>query len=266
MRDRREFSRASRVHRDGLVASSSDEVLIGRHPVREALRTRRPMSRILVQDGTSQGSLGEIINLARAAGVPVHRVPRAKLDQVAGDLPHQGIAAYVAVRSLLSMKDAEALISQAEEPLVFILDGIQDPHNLGAILRVANAVACTVVIIPERGAVGLTATVAKASAGAVEYVPVVGVTNIAQSIMRLKELGVFVFAADPGASTRYYQNDWTGSVGIVIGAEGQGVRPLVKQRCDGMVSLPMMGQVGSLNAATAAAVLGFEVLRQRSAR
>ncbi|PSR32088.1 MAG: 23S rRNA (guanosine(2251)-2'-O)-methyltransferase RlmB [Sulfobacillus benefaciens] len=266
MRDRREFSRASRGHRDEFVASSSDDVLIGRHPVREALRTGRPMSRILVQDGTLQGSLGEIISIARATGVPVHKVPRPKLDQIAGDVPHQGIAAYVAVRRLLSMKDAEELIGQAEEPFVFILDGIQDPHNLGAILRVANAVSCTVVIIPERGAAGLTATVAKASAGAVEYVPVVGVTNIAQSIVHLKELGIFVFGADPGASTRYYQNDWTGSVGIVIGAEGQGIRPLVKQRCDGMISLPMMGQVGSLNAATAAAVLGFEVLRQRSVR
>ena len=224
------------------------------------------MSRILVQDGTLQGSLGEIISMARAAGVPVHKVPRVKLEQIAGDMPHQGIAAYVAVRNLLSMRDADRLIGLAEEPLVFILDGIQDPHNLGAILRVANAVACTVVIIPERGAVGLTATVARASAGAVEYVPVAGVTNIAQSILHLKELGVFVFAADPGASTRYYHNDWTGSVGIVIGSEGQGVRPLVKQRCDGMVSLPMMGQVGSLNAAAAAAVLGFEVLRQRSDR
>ncbi len=266
MRERYDARRSGRFRpdqdREPNVPLGSD-VLVGRHPVREALRAERPISRIWIMDGASQGSLGEITGLARERGVPVHKVPRAKLDEVAGRLPHQGIIAFVSVRPLLDSGDVDALIKAAQDPLVFILDGIQDPHNLGAILRVANAVAATAVIIPTRGAAGLTPTVAKASAGAVEYVSVAAVTNVAHEIEHLKELGLFVYAADPTAPQLYHQVDWHGPIGLVIGAEGTGVRPLVRQRCDGLVSLPMLGQVASLNAATATAVLAFEVIRQR---
>ncbi len=245
---------------EGLEAS---DVLVGRHPVREALRAERPISRIWVQEGASEGSLGEIKSLARARGVPVHSLPRIRLDEVAGRLPHQGIVAFVAVRPLLSLEEVEELVKASDEPLVLILDGIQDPHNVGAILRVANAVSATAVIIPSRGAAGLTPTVAKASAGAVEYVAVASVINIAQAISRLKQLGLFIYAADPAAPVLYHQVDWNGSIGLVIGSEGSGVRPLVRERCDGLVRLPMLGQVASLNAAAATAVVAFEVVRQR---
>lgn len=246
---------------EGLEAAS--DVLVGRHPVREALRAERPISRIWVQEGASEGSLSEIKGLARTRGVPVHSLPRMRLDEVAGRLPHQGIVAFVAVRPLLSLEDVEELVKTADEPLVLILDGIQDPHNVGAILRVANAVAATAVIIPARGAAGLTPTVAKASAGAVEYVSVASVINIAQAISRLKQLGLFIFAADPAAPVLYHQVNWNGAIGLVIGSEGSGVRPLVRERCDGLVRLPMLGQVASLNAAAATAVVAFEVVRQR---
>lgn len=248
--------------RDDALNLSSD-VLVGRHPVREALRAERPISRIWVQEGAAEGSLGEITRLARTRGVPVHSLPRMRLDEVAGRLPHQGIVAFVAVKPLLALEDVEDLVKASAEPLVLILDGIQDPHNVGAILRVANAVDATAVIIPARGAAGLTPTVAKASAGAVEYVAVASVTNIAQAVARLKELGLFIYAADPEAPVLYHQVNWHGAMGLVIGSEGSGVRPLVRERCDGLVRLPMLGQVASLNAATATAVLAFEVIRQR---
>ncbi len=247
-------------HDDGDISS---DVLVGRHPVREALRAERPISRIWIQEGASEGSLGEITGLARTRGVPVHSIPRMRLDEVAGRLPHQGIVAFVAVRPLLTLEDVEGLVRASAEPLVFILDGIQDPHNVGAILRVANAVAATAVIIPARGAAGLTPTVAKASAGAVEYVSVASVINVAQAVSRLKELGLFIYAADPEASVLYHHVNCRGAMGFVIGSEGSGVRPLVRERCDGLVRLPMLGQVASLNAATATAVLAFEVIRQR---
>lgn len=246
---------------EGLDGAS--DVLVGRHPVREALRAERSISRIWVQEGANEGSLGEIKGLARTRGVPVHSLPRIRLDEVAGRLPHQGIVAFVAVRPLLSLEDVEELVKASDEPLVLILDGIQDPHNVGAILRVANAVAATAVIIPSRGAAGLTPTVAKASAGAVEYVSVASVINIAQAISRLKQLGLFIYAADPTAPVLYHQVNWNGSIGLVIGSEGSGLRPLVRERCDGLVRLPMLGQVASLNAAAATAVVAFEVLRQR---
>lgn len=260
--DASSFRQKDQDNQDDDLNLSSD-VLVGRHPVREALRAERPISRIWVPDGPSEGSLGEIIQLARSRGVPVHSLPRIRLDEVAGRLPHQGIVAFVAVKPLLALEDVEELVKASIEPLVLILDGIQDPHNVGAILRVANAVAATAVIIPSRGAAGLTPTVAKASAGAVEYVAVASVTNIAQAVARLKEWGLFIYAADPEAPVLYHQVNWRGAIGLVIGSEGSGVRSLVRDRCDGLVRLPMLGQVASLNAATATAVLAFEVIRQR---
>ncbi|MDA8195440.1 MAG: 23S rRNA (guanosine(2251)-2'-O)-methyltransferase RlmB [Thermaerobacter sp.] len=240
-------------------------MVMGRNPVRELLRAGRSVSRLWVQEGAAEGSLREILGIAQEHRIPVSIVPRARLDIMAGPVSHQGVMAAVSVKATLAMDDLESLIRRASTPpIVFLLDGVKDPQNLGAIIRVANATGALAVIIPERGAVGLTPVVAKASAGAIEYVPVVRVANLSQAVQTLKTWGVFVYAAQPAAATRYTEIDWRGPVGLVIGGEGEGVRPLVRKRCDGTVFLPMAGAVASLNAATAAAVLGFEVVRQRT--
>ena len=237
--------------------------LVGRHPVLEALRSGRSMTRIWIQEGLKEGSLREIAALAHERHIAFSEVPKPFLDRLAQGVPHQGVGAQVAIKPALGLEDLPALLASAALPLLYILDGIQDPHNLGAILRTADATGATAVVIPERGATGLTATVAKASAGALEYVSVVRVTNLAQSIDKIKEAGVFVFAADPGASQLYTEVNWTGPCAIVIGGEGRGVRPLIRSRSDGLVRLPMLGKVSSLNASNAAAVVGFEAIRQR---
>lgn len=240
--------------------------LVGRHPVREALRAGRSISRVYIQSGVQDGSLREIMALAREAQVVVNMVPRARLDAMAGSLPHQGVAAVAAVKPTVGLDELEQLVRNAEAPpLVLVLDGIQDPQNLGTVIRVANAVGALAVVVPQRGAAGLTSAVARASAGAIEFVPVVQVVNVAQTLQTLKTWGIFVYGADGEAPANYTTVDWRGPVAVVIGAEGKGMRPLVKARCDGLVRLPMMGEVGSLNAATAAAVIGYEVVRQRTA-
>lgn len=249
--------RPARDDRDGTP------VLVGRHPVLEALRAGRSITRVWIQEGLREGSLREIAALAREHHVAVAEVPKVFLDRMADGVPHQGVGAQVALKATLELGDLHQLLEASSKPLLYILDGIQDPHNLGAILRTADAIGATAVIIPERGASGLTAVVAKASAGAVEYVPVVRVTNVAQAIDKVKAAGVFVFAADADAPQLYTDVDWTGPCAIVIGSEGHGIRPLVKDRSDGLIRLPMLGHVSSVNASNAAAVIGFEVVRQR---
>ncbi|NMP22172.1 23S rRNA (guanosine(2251)-2'-O)-methyltransferase RlmB [Sulfobacillus harzensis] len=238
-------------------------VLVGRHPVLEALRAERAITRLWLQEGLKEGSLREIVSLCRERHVPVTEVPKAFLDRLGGELPHQGVAAQVALKPTLSLDDLPEIIQALPTPMLYILDGIQDPHNVGAILRTADATGAAAVVIPERGAAGLTAVVAKASAGAMEYVPVVRVTNLSQAIDKIKQMGVFVYAADPEATALYTEVDWTGPVAVIIGAEGRGIRPLVKRRADGLIKLPMLGHVSSLNASNAAAVIGFEAVRQR---
>lgn len=257
-------------HRDSGVARRPFEdledtpVLVGRHPVLEAFRSGRAITRLWVQDGLVEGSLREIVASARDHHVPVTDVPRAFLDRLGGELPHQGVAAQVALKPTRSLEELPEIIQASASPWLYILDGIQDPHNLGAILRTADATGAACVVVPERGAAGLTAVVAKASAGAIEYVPVVRVTNLAQALDKIKQAGVFVYAADPEASQLYTDVDWTGPTAVVIGAEGRGVRPLIKNRSDGLIKLPMLGQVSSLNASNAASVIGFEAVRQRT--
>ncbi len=239
-------------------------VLVGRHPVLEAFRSGRAITRLWVQEGLYEGSLREIVALARDHHVPVTDVPRAFLDRLGGELPHQGVAAQVALKPTRSLEEIPEIIEASGNPWLYILDGIQDPHNLGAILRTADATGAACVVVPERGAAGLTAVVSKASAGAIEYVPVVRVTNLAQAIDKIKQAGVFVYAADPQAIQLYTDVDWTGPTAVVIGSEGRGVRPLIKNRSDGLIKLPMLGQVSSLNASNAASVIGFEAVRQRA--
>jgi 23S rRNA (guanosine2251-2'-O)-methyltransferase len=232
-----------------------NELLVGRQAVREALRARRALNRIWIQEGAEggQGSLKEIVALAQAQAVPMARVPRRRLDQLAMQLAHQGVVAQVSPVAALPW----------EEVFLLLLDRVQDPQNLGAILRVADGAGAAGVVVPERGSAGLTAAVAKASAGAVAWVPVARVTNLVAVIERLQQAGYFVFAATQDGERLYYDVDWRGKVALVVGSEGKGVRPLVRARCDQTVRIPMAGKLQSLNAATAAAVVAFEALRQR---
>lgn len=240
-------------------------LVMGRHPVLEALRQGRPMSKIWVLSGMHEGSMREIWGLAEARHIPVRESPRAKLDLLTEGLdgPHQGVVAEVAAHSTVALEDLIAELQDEVQPMIFVLDGIQDPHNLGAILRVADAAGVRGVVIPERGSAGLTAVVDKVSAGAAEYVPVARVSNLVNAIETLKNQQFFIFAADPAAEHDYTAIDWRGRMGLVIGGEGKGVRPLVRARCDGVVKIPMAGHIQSLNASTAAAVVAFEMVRQR---
>lgn len=243
---------------------AKDPLLVGRHAVIEALRHGRPIAKIWVRSGEVEGSLREVYALARERDVPVSPVPRTRLDTLGEGLPpHQGVIAQVAAKATLSLDELMVDAQARPDPAFLILDGVQDPHNFGAILRVADAAGLSGVIIPERGAVGLTAAVAKTSAGASEFVPVARVTNLVRAIEILQREGYFVYAAHPEATQGYAAVDWTGRVALVIGGEGAGVRPLVRDRVDGLVAIPMRGHIASLNASTAAAVVAFEMLRQR---
>lgn len=237
---------------------------MGRHPVLETLRAGRPLQRLWVQTQLAEGSLKEILSLARDKGVVIHEVPRAKLDALAGELNHQGVVGMMSVAPIVTLDDIyEQVQARGAEALLIVVDQIQDPQNLGAIIRVAGAVGADAVIMPNRNTAPLTPAVRKASAGSTEHVPLATVPNLAQGIEIIKKWGIFVYAADPEGDTLYTQGDFRGPTAIVIGAEDKGIRPLVQKRCDQSIRLPMQGQVASLNAAAACAVLAFEVIRQR---
>lgn len=253
----------SRRVRSGDGPSSEDERLTGRHAVEEALKAGVAINRILVADHLPVRVTERVRQLAHERQVPVAVVPRARLQAIAGGEAHQGLVALVAAAPLLTEADLDGILDRATPPFVLLLDGIQDPHNLGAILRVADATGASAVVVPRHGAPGVTATVARTAAGATAWVPVVRVTNLVQTIDRLKARGVFVWAADPAATDPYTGLDARGPTALVVGAEGRGIRPLVRGHTDGVVAIPMAGHVASLNAATAAAVLAFEVARQR---
>lgn len=236
----------------------------GRIPVMEALKAGREINKLLVAKGAKEGSIREVLAMARRAGVVIQEVDRARLDAMAQGRSHQGVIALVAAHRYA---DVEAILHRAgeagEDPLVLVLDGIEDPQNLGSLLRTADAAGVHGVIIPERRAVGLTETVAKVSAGAVEYVPVARVTNLARTLDELKERGLWVVGTHQDAPELYHQARLTGPLAVVIGSEGKGIGRLVAQKCDFMVRLPMLGHVSSLNAAVAGAVLLYEIRRQR---
>src|SRR5207253_9697530 len=214
--------------------------------------------------------LRELIELARARNVLVKRVPRAVLDRAAGTTDHQGVMAritpaqYVVAEELLS--SIASAVGREPEPLVLVLDGIEDPRNLGAILRTAECAGVDGVFIPERRAVGLNETVAKASAGAVEYMPVARVTNLSRLIDELKERNVWVVGTAADAPTTYLEWDWTRASAIVMGSEGAGLHRLVRERCDALVSIPVLGQIESLNVSVATGVVLYEAVRQRGAK
>lgn len=240
----------------------SDKI-IGRNPVAEAVKSGREIDKIIVKKGEIEGSLRPIIKKARDAGIPVIEAERQKLDQLAEGGNHQGVIAYAAAHDYASLDD---IFKKAEEkgepPFIVVLDKITDPHNFGSIIRTANCAGAHGIIVPKRGSVGLNEVVAKTSAGAIEYVPVCKVTNIAQTIDTLKERGVWVAGAEAGGDTMY-KTDLSGSMALVIGSEGEGISRLVKEKCDFLVEIPMFGDVNSLNASVAAAVLMYEVVRRR---
>lgn len=238
--------------------------LYGIHPILEALRSaERQIEGIYLQHGRKGREIDEVLSLARTKRITVDFRPREALDRLTGSSHHQGAVAMVAAKAYASLDDLLEAAARKEHPLVLILDGIEDPHNLGAILRTAEAAGVDGVIIPERRAIGLTATVAKTSAGAIEYLPVVRVVNLSQTIERLKKGNFWIYALDLKGEKNFRSLDYRGALALVIGGEGRGIRPLVAAHCDGRIHIPMMGRVASLNASVAAGILLYEVLRQR---
>ena len=241
--------------------------LAGFHAVEEALVAGHPLDRILVARGQHGGRIQKILDLARSRGVPVRFEDRIQLDRAAAAEHHQGVVAFTAAREALDIEDLLAGRSQrdvqAADQLLVLLDGIEDPHNVGAIVRTALAAGAAGLIIPERRAAGLTDTVARVSAGALAHLPVVRVKNLARAMEQLKEAGFWLIGLDERAEKSYTEVDYKGRIGIVMGSEGTGLHDLVRKRCDFLVSIPTTGPVRSLNVSVAAGVVLFEALRHR---
>jgi 23S rRNA (guanosine2251-2'-O)-methyltransferase len=242
--------------------------LTGIHAVREALQAGRALDRIVIARGRQDTRVEEIVRLARERNIPVHFEDRGQLDRLADSKDHQGVVALAAARSAGTIEEilgaANSAASRGEKGLIVLLDGVEDPHNLGAIIRTALAAGAHGVVIPERRAAGLTDTVARASAGALAHLPVAKVTNLARAIEELKEAGYWIIGLDEHADKSYTQADYNSPVGIVLGGEGKGLHELTRKRCDFIVSLPTTGPVKSLNVSVAAGVVLFEALRQRN--
>ena len=235
----------------------------GRNAVTEALRAGKPIDRLFIQDHCQDGPVLTIKRLARSKDIPVKYVEKERLDQLSETGRHQGVIAYAAAYEYAQVEDMlKAAQAKNEAPFLILLDGIEDPHNLGAIIRTANLAGAHGVIIPKDRAAGLTATVARTSAGALNYTPVARVTNLAKTMKELKKQGMWFVCADMDG-TVMYDLDLKGSIGLVIGNEGEGVSRLVKDHCDLTASIPMKGDIDSLNASVAAGVLAYEIVRQR---
>ena len=235
----------------------------GRNAVMEAFRSGKTIDKLFVLDGCQDGPVKSIVREAKKHDTIVNFVAKERLDQLSDTGHHQGVIAFAAAYEYAEVEDILKIAEEkGEPPFVFLLDGIEDPHNLGAIIRTANLAGAHGVIIPKRRAVGLTATVARTSAGALNYTPVAKVTNMASTIEELKEKGMWFVCADMGGEVMYRLN-LKGSIGLVIGNEGDGVSRLVKEKCDMIASIPMKGDIDSLNASVAAGVLAYEIVRQR---
>jgi len=240
------------------------ERIVGRNPVREILRTRsRVVEKIIIAQGAKGEPIEEIVTLAQEQGLVIEYVARENLTRDTSSVHHQGVMALVSPYSYWEMGELLARLDQEKEIFLLVLDQIEDPQNLGSLLRTAGAVGVQGVIIPQRRAVGITAAVVKASAGISEYIPVVRVVNLARTIDVLKERGIWIVGCDATVSREIYQLDLRIPLALVIGSEGRGIQALVKKKCDFLVRLPMKGKVSSLNAAIAGAVAMYEVLRQR---
>lgn len=242
----------------------SEGLIEGRNAVTEALRSGRAINKVFVANGETDRSLGRLAAMAKDAGAVVVRIDRRKLNEMSPTGAHQGIIASVAAHEYATVDDILAVAEErGEAPLLVICDELSDPHNLGAILRTAECAGAHGVIIPKRRSVGLTAVVAKASAGAVEYMKVARVSNLSAAIRDLKQRGVWIYGTAAEGASALHKTDLTGPAAIVIGNEGDGMSPLVRKNCDVMVHIPMKGRISSLNASAAASILLYEAVRQR---
>ncbi|MBO5928489.1 MAG: 23S rRNA (guanosine(2251)-2'-O)-methyltransferase RlmB [Clostridia bacterium] len=241
---------------------AASDCIIGRNAVLEALRSGRSLDSVWIAKGERNGSIGVVRALCRENGIPIKETDIHKLNSLGGN-NHQGVMAFAACKEYASMEDVfEKAEASGQPPFIIVCDELEDAHNLGAVLRSAEAAGCHGVIIPKRRAVGLTSTVYKTSAGAVEYVPVVRVANITDTLKQLKKKGLWVYGLDMDG-TSWCQTDLTGPIVLVVGSEGHGMSRLVKEQCDGIVSLPMQGHINSLNASVAGGIMMYEVVRQR---
>ena len=243
--------------------TASEQYAIGRNALKELLASDRDIDKIFVLRGDREFSLLRLLDQAKERRIPIVTVERAKLDAMAGTTSHQGVVISVSARNYVSIDEIlQVAESRGEPPFLVLCDGVEDPHNLGAIIRTAECAGAHGVIIPKRRAVGLTAVVSKASAGALSHMAVARVTNLADTVERLKEKGLWIYAADMDG-TPCYGTDMTGSAAFVFGAEGQGISPLLRKLCDFTVQIPLYGKVNSLNVSNAAAVILCEAARQR---
>ncbi len=240
-----------------------EDIIAGRNPVTEALKSGRAIDHMLVSRGEASGTMRAIIAMAKEREIPIKEVDPKKLDFMCGNANHQGVIAVAAVKEYSSINDIlRNAEDKGEDPFIIILDNIEDPQNLGAIIRTAECAGAHGVIIPKRRAAGLTYSVGKASAGAYEYMPVARAANIPDIIDKLKDMGLWIYGADMDGET-YCSCDLSGAAALVIGSEGKGLRRLVKEKCDVLLSLPMLGKINSLNASVAAGILMYEFTRQR---
>lgn len=243
--------------------SVNEDKIEGRNAVIEALRSEKTIDKLYIQDGCQDGPVMTIMRMAKNKDIFVKYVAKERLDQMSDTGHHQGVIAMSAAYEYAEVEDIlQKARDKGEAPFIFLLDNIEDPHNLGAIIRTANLAGAHGVIIPKNRAVGLTSTVARTSAGALNYTPVARVTNISKTIDELKKEGLWFVCADMGGETMYRLN-LTGPIGLVIGNEGEGVSRLVKEKCDFIASIPMKGDIDSLNASVAAGILAYEIVRQR---
>lgn len=262
MSDRRRVDTPNASPPPPLPSGSEAGVIFGRNVVREALKAgSRNIHRLMIAKGVKSAHIRELVNLAKARGVPVQRVEKKVLARIVGPAKHQGIVALVASHPY--EEEDEVLARLRSDSLLILLDEVEDPHNLGAIIRTAHCAGADAVVITKHRSAGLTHTVAKASAGAVEYIPVVRVTNLPSFIERLKEVGVRVIGVDPRGNRPYTAGVYRGPVALVFGSEGRGLRRLTRERCDDLVTIPMRGEIDSLNVSVAVGVVVFEVLRTR---
>ena len=260
--EKRQRPAREHVEREGV--QEVVDFVFGRHAVVEALQTPDRVNRVFIQEGTSGRDAAKVIELAREKGIQVQTVPKTKIEDLVGNAVHQGLVASIAAYEYADLEDVfKKAEEKGEDPFIVILDGVEDPHNLGSILRTADATGVHGIIIPKRRSASLTATVAKASTGAIEHVPVVRVTNLTQTIEQLKARGVWVFGTDMNG-TDYRKWNTRGPLAIVMGNEGKGVSRIVKESVDEMVTIPMVGHVQSLNASVASALMMYEVFRNRS--
>ena len=258
------FEARPEPRRDG--ADDAENLLEGRNALTEALKSGRAIDKVFVAAGDTDRALARLSAMAKEAGAVVVETDRRKLDQMSATGAHQGVIAVVAAHSYATVDEIlQRAADRGEPPLVVVCDELSDPHNLGAILRTAECAGAHGVVIPKRRSVGLTAVVGKASAGALEYIPVARVTNLTKTLGELKEKGLWVFGTAAGGDTPLCKADFKGPAAIVIGSEGEGMSRLVSESCDFRVSIPMRGHISSLNASTAAAILLYEAVRQRSA-